>query len=201
MIWTDECALNIGGAYGRIWVTRRPGEGYLQDSIVPKFPKLSLVMVWGAISGIGGKLSLVFWDKKGWGNINGTSYRDRILLPYLIPLYRRDRHFWGVPLVAMEDNAPAHTAISARKVKDTHLLPTLSWPSCSPDLNPVEEIWHCIKNEISALPERPSTIPTMEDAIWSAWANIDQASIPAIVDTIPARIEAVLSARGGHTHY
>lgn len=101
----------------------------------------------------------------------------------------------------MEDNAPAHTTIIARKVKDTHLLPTLSWPSCSPDLNPIEEIWRCIKNEISALPERPSTIPTMEDAIWSEWANIDQASIQAIVDTMPARIEAVLSACGGHTHY
>ena len=201
VIWTDECAFNVGGAYGRIWVTRRPGEEYLQDCIVPKFRKLSLVMVWGAISGIGGKLSLVFWDKKEWGNINGASYRDRILLPHLIPLYRRERLFWGSPLVAMEDNTPAHNAIVAKEARNTHLLPSLPWPSCSPDLNPIEEIWHRMKNEISALPERPSTIQTMEDAIWSIWAKIDQASIQAIVDTMPARIEAVLSARGGHTRY
>ena len=101
----------------------------------------------------------------------------------------------------MEDNAPAHNTIIARKVRDTHLLPTLSWPPCSPDLNPIEEIWRRIKNEISALPERPSTIQTMEDAVWSVWANIDQASIQAIVYTMPARIEAVLSVRRGHTRY
>ena len=184
-----------------MWVTRRPGEEYAEDCLIPKFRKLSLMMVWGAISGVGGKLSLVFWDKKRWGNINGASYRDQILLPHLIPLYRRETLFWGAPIVVMEDNAPAHNSLVARATRNTHLLPSLPWPSCSPDLNPIEEIWRRMKDEIASLPNRPTTIQTMQSAVWAAWSHIDQSIIQNIVDTMPARIQAVIMARGGHPCY
>ena len=146
-------------------------------------------------------LSLVFWNKKRWGNITGTSYRDQILLPHLIPLYRRARLFWGDPLVVMEDNAPAHNALVTRASRSTYLLSCLPWPSCSPDLNPVEEIWRRMKDEIASLPNRPTTIDAMQDAVWAAWSNIDQSIIQNIVDTMPARIQAVILARGGHACY
>jgi len=142
---------------------------------------------------------LVFWDKKRWGNINGTSYRDKILLPHLIPLYRREGLFWGDPLVVMEDIAPAHYSLIGRESRNIYLLPSLSWPSCSPDLNPIEEIWCRMKDEISSLPNRPTTIQAIEQAVWAAWSTIDQSSIQRIVDTMPARIQAVISAQGGHT--
>ena len=53
IVWTDERSFNIGGAHGTIWVTRKPGEEYLEDCLVPKFKKLGSLMVWGAI----------FWTK------------------------------------------------------------------------------------------------------------------------------------------
>jgi len=159
VIWTDESAFNVGGhgAYSRVWVTCRPGEEYGEDCLVSKFCKLSLVMVWGAISGVGGQFSLVFWDKKRWGNINGTSYSDKILLPHLIPLYRHECLFWEAPLVVIEGNALAHFSVITRESRNTNLLSSLAWPSRSPDLNRIEEIWRRMKDEISFLPNRPTT--------------------------------------------
>ena len=72
--------------------------------------------------------------------MNGTSYRDKILLPHLIPLYGRECLFWEDPLVVMEGNALAHFSLIASESRNTNLLPSLAWPSCLPDLNPIEEI-------------------------------------------------------------
>ena len=98
VMWTDEAAFNIGGAHGRILVTRRLGEEFAKDCLVLKFKKLSLLMVWEAISGIGGRLSLVFWDRKKWGSMTAKGYHDRICLPHLLFLYRQEHLFWGNPL-------------------------------------------------------------------------------------------------------
>lgn len=201
VIWTDEAAFNVGGTHGRIWVTRRPGEEYSEDCLIPKFKKLSLLMVWGAISGIGGRLSLVFWDKKNWGRITAQKYRDKIFFPHLLPIYRRERLFWGDPLMIMEDNASVHNARLMEAARNMHLLPRLPWPAVSPDLNPIEKVWRCMKEEISSLPTRPNSKEDMEDAIWSIWSQLGNEEIQAIVDSMPLRIQAVLAAQGGHTHY
>lgn len=52
VIWTDECAFNVGGFAGNTWVTRLPEEEYVEDCLVPKFRKLETIMVWGSIYGI-----------------------------------------------------------------------------------------------------------------------------------------------------
>jgi hypothetical protein len=51
VIWTDECGFNVGGFVGNTWVTRKPGEAYVEDCLVPKFQKLQTIMVWGCIYG------------------------------------------------------------------------------------------------------------------------------------------------------
>jgi hypothetical protein len=51
IIWTDECAFNVGGFAGNTWVTRLPEEEYVEDCLVPKFRKLQTIMVWGCIYG------------------------------------------------------------------------------------------------------------------------------------------------------
>jgi hypothetical protein len=71
VIFSDECAFNIGGRYGKTHVTRRPGEAYVESCIEPKFQRIETVMVWGCIMG-DQKGPLIIWDKlrpKDVGNI------------------------------------------------------------------------------------------------------------------------------------
>lgn len=143
---------------------------------------------------------MVFWDRKNWGKVTAKAYRDRIVLAHLLPLYHRERPFWGSPLMIMEDNSWVHNAPIREEVRNTHLLPRLPWPAVSPDLNPIEEFWRRMKEELSSLTTRPSTKEAMEDAIWAVWVQHDNSEIQAIVDSMPLRIQDVLAAQGGHTH-
>jgi len=54
----------VGKCQAVLFVTRRAGEEFLEDCIVPKFKKQTSVMVWGAVSGTGHKSELIFWDRK-----------------------------------------------------------------------------------------------------------------------------------------
>lgn len=64
VISTNESAFNIGGVQGNIWVIRKPDENDKEYCLILKFHKLSLLIGWGAISGVEGKQILLFWDKK-----------------------------------------------------------------------------------------------------------------------------------------
>ena len=61
VIFSDEAAFNCGELSGTIWVTRKPGEEYAEDCLVPKFQKLTTIMVWGAIYG-NQKSTLIVWE-------------------------------------------------------------------------------------------------------------------------------------------
>ena len=101
----------------------------------------------------------------------------------------------------MEENASVHNARLMEAARNMHLLPRLPVPAISPDLNPIEDVWHHMKEEISSLPTRPNNKEDMENAIWSIWSQLGNEEIQAIVDSIPIRIQAVLALQGGHTHY
>ena len=49
VIWMDECAFSVEDMCGTTWVTRRPGEQYEEDCLVPRFARQTTIMVWGAI--------------------------------------------------------------------------------------------------------------------------------------------------------
>lgn len=116
VIWTDKSAFNIGGFAGNTWVTRLPGEEYIEACLVPKFRKLETVMVWGCICGhIKGPL--VFWNKKEWGStINGPRYYEYIIHPHLYPFWQEQSQRTLDYVYLMHDGTPPHRAKSTTEV-------------------------------------------------------------------------------------
>lgn len=158
-------------------------------------------MVWGSMTA-GGLKRMIVWDQS-WGRITSATYIQHILVPCISPIFEDEKEYHGSPFYCMEDNASPHSAratIAARQEQLITPLPT-GWPPASPDLNPIEEIWRRMKDYLYRLPERPTTVRTMQEAVWAAWGSISDDDCEQIVNTMPARIRAVYEANGGHTMY
>lgn len=198
VIWTDESYVWLSGSRGTVWITRRPGEEYHESCIAPKFKKKNAIMIWGGILG-GQKTPLVLWQRDNWGTITAHSYVEHVLAPVLWPFWYHESRRRGESLWVMEDGASAHRAIYTQAFRQLHHMLKMDWPPSSPDLNPIEDVWNLLKDNINARQPRPRGKDEMAIAVQEEWDRIPAADILGFIDTMPQRIAAVIAANGGHT--
>src|SRR5437868_14493353 len=71
-----------------------------------------------------------------------SSMYERILDSLLLPYYEREYVF-------QQYNSPIHNSKSITKFLNDNNVDKLDWPPYSPDLNPIENLWHIIKEKLS----------------------------------------------------
>ena len=98
-----------------------------------------------------------------------------------------------------DDNARPHRSKIVVAFKQKKNLRTLSWPSQSPDLNPIENLWAEIKRKIHN--EKPTSLPSLERCVKRAWKSVKPEMVKNLIESMPRRIKAVIQANGGPTKY
>ena len=103
-------------------------------------------------------------------------------------------------LVLMEDGAPVHRSVLAKEWRQRRGLEKMDWPSNSPDLNPIENVWKWLKDGIQKK-FQPNNLDEMKVAVEAQWEEIPSEKLEALVATMPARMQAVVKSKGGSMHW
>jgi len=168
---------------------------FLEKSPVQRrhFPKS--VMVWAGITKTG-KTPLVFVERGV--KINAAVYQQRILEDVVIPW--SEKHFNGRRWTLQQDWAPAHSAKSTFDFCKAHKIDVWGkdlWPSNSPDLNPMDfAIWSILEQKACATSH--NSVESLKCALQKAWNEISAKTLATIVKNFHKRLQACVSAEGGH---
>ena len=81
----------------------------------------------------------------------------------------------------------------------TRKYKVLEWPSQSPDLNIIENLWYDLKRAVHD--RRPSNLRELEAYCKEEWAKIPPASVQRLISSYKKRLQAVVLAKGGATKY
>ncbi|GBN84282.1 hypothetical protein AVEN_72197-1 [Araneus ventricosus] len=105
--------------------------------------------------------------------------------------------------IYQQDNARCHTARSVCAWYEEHQdeFTVLPWPANSPDLNPIENLWDHLDRVVRAMDTQPRNLVQLATALESAWLNILVNTFRNLIDSLPARLAAVRSAKGGYSGF
>ena len=103
--------------------------------------------------------------------------------------------------VLQHDGAPCHTAkVVSKWLRDEGIEVVGPWPGSSPDLNPIKNYWDRVKDRVSRL--NPTSDDDLIEKIKVVWTQeISPDYLTKLVHSMPKRLEASITAKGGHTKY
>ena len=195
VLFTDETKINHLGSDGRQWVWKRPGASLTAQHITPtvKFGGGN-VMIWGCMTAHG-----VGYMCRIEGKMDAELYEE-ILEDHVVQTV----DFYGMDqdnFIFQQDNDPKHKSKRAQKWFQDHNISLLDWPAQSPDLNPIEHLWHTLKFRLAAYEVEPRSIQELWERIQVEWEKIPKEECLNLINSMPRRVSAVLKAKGGYTKY
>jgi transposase len=196
VLWTDETKINHIGSDGKVYVWKQRGEPLSDRTTSPtvKHGGGNNLMVWGSMGWNGvGKLIEV------QGKMNAEQY-CQILDEGVVESFEKleipedERYF-------QQDNDPKHTSKRATEWFSDNEIQVLEWPAQSPDLNPIEHLWHHLKSQLQQYETPPKGVHELWERVGKEWNKIPPEVCQRLIESMPRRIQAVIKAKGGHTKY
>jgi transposase len=208
VIWSDECAVQRDSDGAVMWVFRHQNK---QEKYDPKNVRgkskggYISQMIWGCFAG--NKLGpIVFVD----GKINSDVYMG-ILQENLLPFIDALVADGPASPIFQQDNASSHVSNRTQNwfkaAMEAHGFVLMKWPPNSPDLNPIEHLWAHLKAELHRrypdtkyLKGGPETIKRiLRERLMEIWWDIGEEVLTRLIQSMPDRVQAVITAKGWYT--
>jgi hypothetical protein len=198
VLFTDECRATLDGPDG--W---RRGWYYKEGPRPHRIRRQQGgggVMFWAAI--IGNKLVGPFRVADGV-KMTAKLYID-FIKEHLVPWHKKQNLSFRKKMVFMHDNAPSHAAritteylqsVFARQGK------IMQWPACSPDLNPIENLWSILKRKIYLCGRQYTSKDDLWNAIMTAANEISSEVIENLTSSMDKRLFSLVNKNGSYIQY
>jgi transposase len=180
IIYSDETAFSLyPDKLPSHWCTRETRPIVRQPGFSPK------IHVWGCIQR--GRNLLIRIYKP---NMDSKKYIETLkicLLPILKEEKRKRRK-----ITFQQDNARCHVSLATQDFFKANGINVMEWPPYSPDLNPIENIWHLMKQFIAKA--GPTTVGQLRQEIINAANSISVNVINNLIDSMPRRMDKLRDA-------
>ena len=97
------------------------------------------------------------------------------------------------------NNDPKHISKVVKEFLSQNIPNHLPWPSQSPDLNPIENVFGWVKREHIKL--TPRTISELREKLEIVWSNINPEFLKPYCDSMPCRCQLVMESGGFPINY
>ena len=193
VIFSDETQVVVGHDR-RVHVWRKADEIWRPECVGLRGGPRVAVMFWGCITfdGVGTLTEIE-------GNMNTTKYLETLgdnVWPVIAKIFPNGGYIF------QDDNAPCHVSRRAVQWKTESELNCLNWPSQSPDLNIIENVWRTIKiklqNSKCDILNKKMIVREVKK-IWPV--GLTPVYIQSLYNSISRRIRNVIVAKGHITKY
>lgn len=197
--FSDETRVNMWGSDGKsFYWTDRPTELMPHQTEAQVQGDGGGVVFWGMISAEGPSYGSTVIE----GTVNSEVYTEILGSSLLdtIEYFRLDKKNFRF----QQDNAKPHTSGPTKEWLERHgfcLETVLDWPAQSPDLNPIENVWHQLKRRLNKYPTKATNTLELENRIQQEWYKLTKEDCLKYIDSMPSRIRAVIRSKGGPTRY
>ena len=131
------------------------------------------------------------------GNLTGLRYRDEILRPLAVPTLQQ----MGPTAVYQDDNARPHRARVVNDFLQQSGVNQMEWPACSPDLNPIENLWDELDRKVRSNHPPPRDAQHLYQMLQAEWQALPQRIFTNLVNSMRTRCVECQNSHGGYTHY
>jgi len=107
----------------------------------------------------------------------------------------------GINGIFQQDNASIHTSRKTRDWLAKQNISLMSWPSRSPDLNPIENIWADLTRRVYRNGRQFNSCNDLKRAISEEWSMFDQSHIHCVILSMKDRLVEVIEKKGQVTSY
>lgn len=151
-------------------------------------------MVWAGIT-FSGKTPLFFIPEGTTVTKESyTAFLESKVLPWATAHF--DQQLWCF----QQDSAPPHKGLITQnwiRSNFPDFIETKEWPSCSPDLNPLDySIWGFLEKNACAKPHQ--NLEELKSTLVKAWDAVPMELVQKAVDDFPKRLRLCIDAGGGH---
>lgn len=150
------------------------------------------VMIWGAYS-YNGKTPICFISTR-MDSVKYTELLEDALIEYADDIA-------GPNWIFQQDNAAIHCSKYTKGFFTARDIQVLEWPACSPDLNPIENLWGLMARRVYQNGRQFNNVLELKTVIKEVWAEISLETLRTLTNSMPNRLFEVIRNNGGHTTY